>query len=110
LSSDQDRNDRATPREGPLAAELLRTLTANEEAGTVLAPVDRTISIGNGSIRLRTFAPDGPVRGVMLRIHGGGWAAGAPEDDDTLNDAYARTVGTGVRSVMLGSDRAIDVH
>jgi acetyl esterase/lipase len=26
----------------------------------------------------------------MLRIHGGGWAASAPEDDDTLNDAYAR--------------------
>jgi acetyl esterase len=25
-----------------------------------------------------------------LRIHGGGWAAGAPEDDDTLNDACAR--------------------
>jgi acetyl esterase len=26
----------------------------------------------------------------MLRIHGGGWAAGAPDDDDTVNDAYAR--------------------
>src|SRR5262249_44315800 len=37
--------------------------------------------------------PDEPIRGVMLRIHGGGWAAGAPEDDDTVNDRYARACG-----------------
>jgi acetyl esterase len=74
----------------PEGLEMLRTLTANNAAGTALAPADRTIEIGNGSIRLRTFVPDGPARGVMLRIHGGGWAAGAPEDDDTVNDAYAR--------------------
>ena len=37
------------------------------------------------------------MRGVMLRIHGGGWAAGAPEDDDTVNDAYARACNLVVR-------------
>jgi acetyl esterase len=74
----------------PEGLEVLRTLTANNEAGTVLDPADRSIPIASGSIRLRTFVPAGAVRGVMLRIHGGGWAAGAPEDDDTVNDAYAR--------------------
>src|SRR5262249_34687397 len=39
---------------------------------------------------LHVFVPDGPVRGVMLDLHGGGWAAGAPEDDDTFNDQMAR--------------------
>jgi acetyl esterase/lipase len=34
----------------------------------------------------------------MLRIHGGGWAAGAPEDDDTLNDQVARGCGIAVVS------------
>jgi acetyl esterase/lipase len=34
----------------------------------------------------------------MLRIHGGGWAAGAPEDDDTVNDRYARTCGLAIVS------------
>jgi acetyl esterase len=71
----------------------LRTLTANNEQGTVLAPHDRVIETGSGPIRLHTFVPDAPIRGVMLRIHGGGWAAGAPEDDDTLNDRYARSCG-----------------
>jgi hypothetical protein len=50
----------------PEGLEMLRTLTANNEAGTVLAPVDRIVPIENGSIRLRTFVPDGPARGVML--------------------------------------------
>src|SRR5262245_51040355 len=77
----------------PEGLEMLRTLTANNDAGTVLIPSDRTVSTTNGSIRLRTFAPNGHVHGVMLRIHGGGWAARAPEDDDTVNDAYARATG-----------------
>ena len=51
------------------------------------------IGLSSAAIRLRTFVPDVPIRGVMLRIHGGGWAAGAPEDDDTVNDRYARACG-----------------
>jgi len=74
----------------PDGLQVLRTLTANNDAGTVLAPSDSTIATPAGSIRIRTFRPDRPVRAVMLRIHGGGWAAGAPEDDDTVNDGYAR--------------------
>lgn len=70
--------------------QTLRSLTANNAAGTVLTPLDTTMSIPSGEIRLHTFDPGRPLRGVFLRIHGGGWAAGAPEDDDTLNDRYAR--------------------
>jgi acetyl esterase len=76
--------------------EMLRTLTANNEAGTVLAPVDRYIEIPRGKVRLHTLVPEGPIRAVMLDIHGGGWAAGAPEDDDSLNDMFARALGMAV--------------
>lgn len=74
----------------PEGLAMLRTLTANNEAGTVLPPADRTVPTAAGPIRVRTFVPAAPSRAVLLRIHGGGWAAGAPEDDDTVNDAYAR--------------------
>jgi acetyl esterase len=77
----------------PEGLATLRTLTANNEQGTVLTPADRIVESGAGPFRLRTFVPAGPIRGVMLRIHGGGWAAGAPEDDDTVNDRYARACG-----------------
>jgi acetyl esterase/lipase len=77
----------------PEGLTTLRTLTANNAQGTTLTPSDRMIATGEAQIRLRTFVPDGPIRAVMLRIHGGGWAAGAPEDDDTVNDRYARTCG-----------------
>jgi acetyl esterase/lipase len=77
----------------PEGLATLRTLTANNDQGTIVTPRDRTIQTDAGANRLRTFVPDAPIRGVMLRIHGGGWAAGAPEDDDTLNDRYARACG-----------------
>ena len=82
----------------PEGLATLRTLTANNALGTVLTPNDRMVQTGDGPIRVRTFVPEDPIRGVLLRIHGGGWAAGAPEDDDTLNDRYARTCGVAVVS------------
>lgn len=82
----------------PEGLKMLRSLTANNEAGTVLASVDRQITVNGCDIRLHTFVPDGAIRAVMLRIHGGGWAAGAPEDDDTLNDQVARACGVAVIS------------
>jgi acetyl esterase len=82
----------------PEGLATLRTLTANNDQGTILTPGNRTIETDAGSIRLRTFIPQGPIRGVMLRIHGGGWAAGAPEDDDTVNDRYARICGLVITS------------
>jgi acetyl esterase len=77
----------------PEGLALLRQATANNDGGTQLTPSDLTIAGPGGHIRLRVFAPEGPRRAVMLRIHGGGWAAGAPEDDDVVNDSIARTCG-----------------
>lgn len=48
---------------------------------------------GGDDLRLHVITPDGPVQAVMLRIHGGGLVAGAPEDDDTFNDQLARACG-----------------
>src|SRR5262249_56555305 len=80
----------------PEGLQTLRTLTANNVAATKLAPADRVISTPAGETRLHVFVPAGPVRGVMLDIHGGGWAAGEPEDDDTLNDHIAPACGLAV--------------
>jgi len=76
----------------PDGLKMLRALTANNEAGTTLTPIDRYAEIPSGTVRLHTLVPNGPIRGVMLDIHGGGWAAGAPEDDDTFNDQLARAL------------------
>jgi acetyl esterase/lipase len=76
----------------PEGSQMLRTLTANNEAGTVITPIDRYIEIPSGQVRLHALVPEGTIRAVMLDIHGGGWAAGAPEDDDTLNDQLARAL------------------
>jgi acetyl esterase len=77
----------------PEGLAMLRAGTANNAGGTELTPANHTIDAPGGAIRLRVFAPDGPRRAVMLRIHGGGWAAGTPEDDDVLNDNLARSAG-----------------
>ena len=74
----------------PEGLQQLRLLTANNKAGTVLEPLDRYVPTPGGDMRMRIFIPEDPVRAVFLRIHGGGHCAGMPEDDDSLNDLYAR--------------------
>ena len=76
----------------PEGLELLRHLTANNEAGTTLNPLDRSIETAAGTIRLRMFVPEGSIRAVMLRIHGG----------DTVNDGYARACNIVVVSPEYG--------
>src|SRR5262249_22567814 len=44
----------------PEGLEALRTLTANNMAGTKLNPADRVVTTSRGDIRLRMFAPGGP--------------------------------------------------
>lgn len=76
----------------PEGLDMLRAGTANNEGGTELTPTDMIIDIPEGKdskVRLHIFTPENP-RAVMYRIHGGGWAAGTPEDDDVLNDRVAR--------------------
>lgn len=50
---------------------------------------DREIGGPHGPIRLRVHVPDGPVRGVILDWHGGGFFLGSPEMDDRFNLRHA---------------------
>ncbi|MFK3982389.1 alpha/beta hydrolase [Micromonospora sp. NPDC050397] len=77
----------------PEGLATLRAGTANNLGGTQITPTERHVDGPGGPIRLRIFSPPSP-RAVLYRIHGGGWAAGAPEDDDVLNDRIARSTGT----------------
>jgi acetyl esterase/lipase len=54
---------------------------------------DREIDGPHGPIRLRVHVPDGPVRGVVLDWHGGGFFVGRPEMDDRFNLRHAAATG-----------------
>lgn len=85
----------------PEGLAALRAATANNPGVPELTPVDHHIDGPQGLLRLRVIAPKNP-RGVLYRIHGGGWAAGAPEDDDVYNDRMARATGLAVISPDYG--------
>jgi hypothetical protein len=69
----------------------LRALIAPPQRSPELTPTDVVIDGPGGELRLHIFTPDAPALGVMVRIHGGGWVGGAPEDDEALNDHICRT-------------------
>jgi acetyl esterase/lipase len=69
----------------------LRALIAPPQQSPQLKPSDAVIDGPGGALRVHIFTPEAPARGVMVRIHGGGWVGGAPEDDEALNDHICRT-------------------
>ncbi|WIX83550.1 alpha/beta hydrolase fold domain-containing protein [Amycolatopsis carbonis] len=81
----------------PEGLAALRAGTAHNPGATDLSPTERHVDGPTGPLRLRVFTPPEP-RAVLYRIHGGGWAGGAPEDDDLVNDRLARATGTVVVS------------
>jgi acetyl esterase/lipase len=74
----------------PQGLAQLRAITAPSRVAPELTPFDVTIAGPDHDLRLHIFTPAGPARAVIVRIHGGGWAAGTPEDDEALNDQIAR--------------------
>ena len=78
------------PRTPDGLAEL-RALIAPPQQAPELTPEDVLIDGPGGALRLHIFMPDGVPLGVIVRIHGGGWVGGAPEDDEALNDHISRT-------------------
>jgi acetyl esterase/lipase len=76
----------------------LRALIAPPQQSPALTPTDLVIDGPGGDLRLHVFIPDAPARGVMVRIHGGGWVGGAPEDDEAVNDHISRTCQTAIVS------------
>lgn len=69
----------------------LRALIAPAQRAPELTPADIVVGGPGGDLRLHVFVPEAPARGVVVRIHGGGWVGGAPEDDEALNDHICRT-------------------
>ena len=66
----------------------------------VLSPngQERTIGGPAGPLALRVFATPN-AKGVLLHIHGGGWALGSHDQQDFLLDAYAKETGLAIISV-----------
>jgi acetyl esterase/lipase len=69
----------------------LRALITPPQQAPELTPVDVLIDGPGGALRLHIFTPETTARGVIVRIHGGGWVGGSPEDDEALNDHICRT-------------------
>jgi acetyl esterase/lipase len=53
----------------------------------------------HGAVPVRVLTPPGPVRAVVLDVHGGGWCMGTAASGDHTNAALARATGTVVASV-----------
>jgi acetyl esterase len=95
ISAQREVNEllRQFPQPNVLATEglrLLRSVTAPPQGIPQLTPRDITIAGVGGELRLHIFTPAEQPRAVIMRLHGGGWAAGAPEDDESINDQIAR--------------------
>jgi acetyl esterase len=85
------------PRTPEGLAEL-RALIAPPQRSPELTPTDVVVDGPGGGLRLHVFTPEAPARGVIVRIHGGGWVGGAPEDDEAVNDHLCRTCGVAIVS------------
>ncbi|MCD7097202.1 alpha/beta hydrolase [Stenotrophomonas sp. MMGLT7] len=64
-----------------------------------LSVEQRRISSGDNEVGVRVLRPGGSVRGVVLDIHGGGWAIGNARMNDALNAAMIRACEVAVVSV-----------
>jgi acetyl esterase/lipase len=59
----------------------------------------RLVGTGDQKVRVRVLRPAGPVRGVVLDIHGGGWVIGNARMNDALNTAMVHACNVAVVSV-----------
>jgi acetyl esterase/lipase len=98
------------PRTPEGLAEL-RVLIAPPQTAPELAPTDVVVNGPSGDLRLRIFAPEEAAVGVLVRIHGGGWVGGAPEDDEALNDHICRVCHVAIVSpeYRLAPDNGVTV-
>ena len=60
---------------------------------------DRTVSALGRTARVRILRPPGPLKGLHLYIHGGGWTIGSASLDDAQNAVLAIEAGVAVVSV-----------
>ena len=68
----------------------------------------RRVNLGEGRASVRVLRPTGPVRGVVLDFHGGGWVIGNARMNDRVNEARIRACDVAVVSVdyrLFGSTK-----
>ena len=90
------------PGRGPNSWDELSAIRASLDAplSSEPAPVEETISAGGRSVRARIHAPtDGPVTGVVMEVHGGGFYLGSAIASDSRNRQLSDTLGVVVVSV-----------
>jgi len=71
----------------------------NIAAKAGLAVEDRTVAALGRTARVRILLPSGPLHGVHVHIHGGGWTIGNARMDDTMNTQLALGIHVAVVSV-----------
>ncbi|MDB5413173.1 MAG: esterase [Rubritepida sp.] len=59
----------------------------------------RVVTVDGASASVRILRGQGPVNGIVLDIHGGGWAIGNARMDDVLNTALIKACNVAVVSV-----------
>jgi len=91
--------NRLTPR---LIQALLRGSqlgAANKLRKQGLQAQTSVVTVQGASVPVRIIRPKGPVKGVVLDIHGGGWVIGNAQMNDDLNAAIVNACGVAVVSV-----------
>lgn len=96
--------DKATQGVPTAVNTPLQVLREARAKGSAALPIvklegarEHTIAGPGGAITLRSFTPEAP-RGAYLHFHGGGFVMGAPDQQDTMLDLFARERGLAVVS------------
>ena len=70
----------------------------------------RMVEMGRVKVQVRVIRPRGPVAGIVLDIHGGGWVVGNARMNDAFNGAFASRCGLAVVSVDYRLAPRASVH
>jgi len=70
----------------------------------------RMVEMGGVKVQVRVIRPRGPVAGIVLDIHGGGWVVGNARMNDAFNAGFASRCGLAVVSVDYRLAPRASVH
>ena len=70
----------------------------------------RMVEMGGVKVQVRIIRPRGPVAGIVLDIHGGGWVVGNARMNDAFNAGFASRCGLAVVSVDYRLAPRASVH
>ena len=95
----------------PLVQGLLRLSQVGADRKLRRAGLQvETRMVGLEGVQVRIIRPRGPVAGIVLDIHGGGWVIGNAPMNDAFNGAFASRCGLAVVSVDYRLAPRASVH